>query len=117
MGRQPVAGLMRLSYSAKDLMGWPEASPVRVRAQSLGAGLPVNDLLLAPGQKLMRPQLEAPWTEEVPVIAARAGLPAPEGHAEYTLVALPMPDMILVEGLWMRSVPLSALQMMQDRAA
>jgi hypothetical protein len=52
-GFRPLVWTGRKDLPAVALAAWPELAPVRIAAGSLGAGLPVRDLVVSPGHRML----------------------------------------------------------------
>lgn len=85
----------------------PEAQPVLVPARSLGRGLPVQDILLSPGQKiglegLLMPRPSCTARDLIGAHGARRKI---ETMMTYTMFTCARPEEVKVEGLWLRLEP------------
>ncbi|MCB2129293.1 MAG: Hint domain-containing protein [Rhodobacteraceae bacterium] len=111
-GQAVVTRSLRLTFGWRDIGLLPILAPRRIQAGALGAGLPVSDLVLSGGQRIVAAQRGAPSgtasdTCPVDAIAEMAGIGVDRHlhEAQYQLIVLEREDMLLVEGVWCASCP------------
>lgn len=97
----PVASVDHLGLEADFVSRYPNVQPIRIRRNAFGPGLPANDILLAPYQRI-RPGPPRRMDPFVPA-ASLLGRPfverATESQVTYTRFSIGMPAVVYCEGL------------------
>jgi hypothetical protein len=108
-GEQTVLWAGTARFGWRDLGANPFLRPVRVRAGSLGAGLPVNDLVVSPNHRFLVTVRDGAETrdEAVAPAFALAGRPGIERiaplRADYVQILFARHEAVLSEGVWTES--------------
>lgn len=102
-----IRWLDRVVLDEAFLHNHPEAQPVLIPGKSLGRGLPSNDVVLSPGQRvnldgLLMPRSSCRARE---LIGARGGRRKSETIVTYTMFTCARPEEVKVEGLWVKLEP------------
>lgn len=102
-----IRWLDRVVLDEEFLHHHPEAQPVLIPGKSLGRGLPANDILLSPGQKigldgLMMPRMSCVARD---LIGAHGARRRSETMMTYTMFTCARPEDVKVEGLWIKLEP------------
>jgi hypothetical protein len=115
-GETVVSQSLKLTFGWREIGLLPVLAPRRIRAGSLGSGLPINDLVLSGGQRIVGSQPGAsskasPTPCPVDTIAERVGIEVDRHsrEAQYQLIVLERDDMLLVEGVWCASCSSAAM--------
>lgn len=113
-GAQPVLWIGRLRVSADDMRRMAELRPMEIPQGALGEGCPSHATLLGPAHRvLVEGGLVELTTGEPEALAQIDHLadgiyaaPARLSAAHYTIVLLPMHDMVQANGLWAETLHL-----------
>jgi hypothetical protein len=115
-GFRPLVWTGRRDLPAAAVARWPELAPVRIAAGALGAGLPVRDLVVSPGHRMLvaGARAEVLFGEREVLVAAAdlVGLPGiarqAAGAVSYLHVMCAGHEIIRAEGAWTESFQPSA---------
>ncbi len=102
-----VMAIDKILLDTDFLSHHPEAAPIRVRAGSLGRGLPQRDIVMSPRQKIVPTTIaSASSAKTVEDMRGLPGiLPMPPDQTVYYRFHVGEPAMVQVEGMWMLIEP------------
>lgn len=102
-----IRWLDRVVLDEEFLHHHPEAQPVLIPARCLGRGLPAQDVVLSPGQRVGLDGLLMPKSSCVAsdLVRAHGARRKTETIFTYTMFLCAKPEEVKVEGLWVKLEP------------